>query len=233
MKINKSLIIKSILGIGIVAGIWWIVRCQCVNLTALTPAAIRDYIQSFGKLAALVYIIAYVLNTVSILPPIGILSLSAGLAFGETLGFACIMIGAAIGTSATFFISRYFGRGFIEKGLKGGVVKKLDDILGKHGFLVILFFRIFPIPPFLYETLNYASGLTKIKFKDFFVATLIGIIPGAIAASFFGGALGEVRKLSDIISPKFIIAAFALALIISLPIIYQRIKRKKRVNHGK
>jgi uncharacterized membrane protein YdjX (TVP38/TMEM64 family) len=221
-KILKNLI-KFLLAVLLVIGIWWIVKCQCVNLKTFSPGSIRDYIQGFGKLAAVIYILAYTLNTISIFPPIAALSLTAGLAFGKLWGAIYLMAGAMIGTSCTFFISRFFGRGMVEKLLKGKF-KNLDDRLEKRGFITVIFFRIIPIIP--YEVLNYAGGLSKIRFKDYFFATLLGLTPGVIIASFFGGALGEVRSFRDLFTFKFAIALVAFIFIILVPIFYLYLKKR-------
>lgn len=221
----KKLAIKLFIGILIVCGIWWVVKCQCINLSSLTPASIRDYIQSFGKLAALVYIVAYALNTVSIFPPIAPLSLTSGLAFGAVYGALYLMIAAMIGTSMTFMISRFFGRGLAERILKGKF-KDLDEKLEKNGFITVLFFRVIPLVP--YEVLNYAAGLSKIKFRDYSLATFLGLIPGVIVAAFFGGSLGEIKSFKDIFAPKFLIAVGLMALIISVPAIYQIVKKRSQ-----
>ena len=223
-KIFKN-IVKLLTGILAVAGVWWLVKCQCINLTALTPAAMRDYIQSFGRLAALVYVVAYILNTMSLIPPIGILSLTAGLAFGAVRGAIYLMTAAMIGTSATFMISRFFGRSLVERLFKGKF-KDLDERLGRNGFMTILFFRVVPLVP--YEVLNYACGLSKIKFKDYFFATLLGIIPGVVISAFFGGSLGEIKGIRDIFAPKFLIAVGLMALIIAAPMIYNVINKNMR-----
>lgn len=222
-----SWFIKLSIGILLIIGVWWLVKCQCISLKSLTPAAIRDYIQSFGSRAALVYIIAYVLNTVSVFPPIAPLSLTAGLAFGEVLGGVYLMLGAMIGTSLTFVIARYFGRGLIENMLKKKF-KGFDERLAKNGFLAILFLRVIPLAP--YEVLNYASGLSRIKFKDYFLATFIGLIPGVVIASFFGGRLGEIKTFKDIFSPKFMLAAVLLIVIIAVPAVYQIARKRFRGN---
>ena len=225
MKKNyTSLIIKLTLGVIVIAGIWWIVKCQCVSLNAFTPAALRDYVQSFGRLSALVYVAAYVLNTISVVPPIAPLSLAAGLAFGTAWGAILLFIAAMIGTSLTFVISRFFGRGLVEKALKGKF-GKLDQKLEENGFLTVLFFRVIPLVP--YEVLNYACGLSRIKFRDYFLATVLGLIPGVVVASFFGGSLGEIETIRDVFTPKFMIAIGLMALIIAVPTIYQAIKNKK------
>jgi uncharacterized membrane protein YdjX (TVP38/TMEM64 family) len=224
MKKNyKGLVLKLIIGIALVFGIWYLVKCQCINLKALTPAAIRDYIQSFGKFAAIAYVIAYSLNTISIIPPIAPLSLTAGLAFGSMWGAIYLMTAAMIGTSCTFIISRFFGRGLAEKMLRGKF-KDLDERLEKNGFMTVLFFRVIPLVP--YEVLNYASGLSKIRFRDYFFATLMGLIPGVVISAFFGGSLGEIRTLQDILAPKFLTAVGLMVTILAVPAIYQIIKNK-------
>ena len=226
-KNYKGIVIKLLIGIVLVAGMWWMVKCQRVNLNSLTPAALRDFIQSFGKLTVLAYIIAYALNTVSIMPPIAALSLTAGLAFGAAWGAVYLMMGAMIGTTGTFMISRYFGRNLIEKMLKGKF-KDLDEKLAKNGFMTILFFRVIPLVP--YEVLNYAGGLSRIKFKDYLLATFLGLIPGVIVSAFFGGSLGEIKSIRGIFAPKFLIAVGFMVLIIAVPTIYQIVK--KRVKKG-
>lgn len=220
----KGLVIKLLIGILLVAGVWWVVKCQCVNLKSLTPTALRDFVQSFGSLAVLVYIIAYALNTISILPPIAALSLTSGLAFGAVWGALYLMLGAIIGTSATFMISRYSGRNLIEKMLKGKF-KELDEKLAERGFMTILFFRVIPLVP--YEVLNYASGLSSIKFRDYFLATILGLIPGVVIAAFFGGSLGEIKTFKDIFAPKFLTAVVLMMVIIAVPVLYQMIRKHR------
>src|SRR3989338_3914721 len=149
-------VLKLAVGIAGILGTFWLVKCHCINLRPLTPAVIRDYIQGFGRLAVIVYILSYILNTVSVVPPIAPLSLTAGLAFGSMSGALYLMLGGMIGTSLTFMISRLFGRDLIAKVLKGRF-KNLDEKLEKNGFRTVLFFRVVPIVP--YEVLNYAGGL--------------------------------------------------------------------------
>ena len=157
------------------------------------------------------------------MPPIAALSLTAGLVFGAVWGALYLMMGAMIGTIATFLISRYFGRALIEKMLKGKF-KDLDVKLANNGFMTILFFRVIPLVP--YEVLNYAGGLSRIKFKDYFFATFLGLIPGVIVSAFFGGSLGEIKNIRDIFAPKFLIAIGLIVLIIAVPTIYQIVKKR-------
>jgi uncharacterized membrane protein YdjX (TVP38/TMEM64 family) len=134
------------------------------------------------------------------------------------------MLGAMIGTSITFFISRFFGRALVEKALKGKF-KDLDEKLEKNGFMTVLFFRVVPLVP--YEVLNYFCGLSKIKFRDYFWATFLGLIPGVVIAAFFGGSLGEISSIRDIFSPKFLIAVGLMVLIIVVPVLYKFLIKRR------
>ena len=221
-KLLKNLI-KFSVGILAIWVVWWMINCNCINIGKLTPASARDYIQGFGILAVPIYIVAYAFNTISLVPPIAILSLTAGLAFGKIWGAIYLMIGAMLGTGATFCISRFFARSLVENLLKGKG-KKLDEELSKRGFITVLFFRIVPLVP--YEVLNYACGLSNIRFRDYFLATFLGLIPGVIISAFFGGSLGEIKSMHDIFTPKFLIAIGLMIFIMAVPIIYRVIRKR-------
>jgi uncharacterized membrane protein YdjX (TVP38/TMEM64 family) len=213
---------------GLAAGVlvfvaWWMFHCNCINLNFLTPAFIRDKVLSFGPWSMLVYIGVYVINTILVFPPNAPISLSAGLIFGPVKGAALIMISALIGTSLAFFIARMVERKFLDQFLQGRW-KDVSDKLQNNGFMTILFLRIVPIVPF--EILNYLSGLSRIRFKDFFLGTLLGMIPGAIVTGFFGGALGEINRLGDILSPTLLLGAGLVVVFVAVPGIYYYLKFK-------
>lgn len=185
---------------------------------ALKPEMVRDWIWRFGALAPFVYILLYAAAAVSAVPPvIAALSLTSGLAFGPWIGFAALLTGAMLGCSAAFALSRSFGRRFVEKLLKGKF-KALDEKLGSRGFPTVLFFRVVPLVPF--EVLNYASGLSRIKYRDYALASVIGFIPGSAVAAGFGDALTEP------LSRRFWITLAVFALLMAVPILYAKFRRR-------
>jgi len=190
---------------------------QCSVVQSFTPDVIRHFIGGFGPWAIIVYVLLYTINTVSILPPIAFMSLSAGFLFGPILGFIALSLGSFCGTSATFFISRYFGGEFVDKLTKGRAVE-FQKKLGKNGFLVILPIRLIGFPP--WELVNYASGLSKITYKDYITATMIGIMPAVIIQVFFSDRLTSFN-LKD---PTLYMAVGAFVLLAVIPTII--IKRK-------
>lgn len=108
---------------------------------------------------------------------------------GPVLGFLYLQIAANISANAEFFIARYFARKAIERKLKGKVAN-LDEKIKRHGFLTVLLIRL--IPNVAWDVQNLTLGLTKVKFRDYFFATLIGIMPGSFAFVFFGDSLIKV-----------------------------------------
>ena len=192
---------------------------QCFHLPSFSPEVLKHFILGFGPWALGVFIILYALNTVSLLPPIGIMSLAAGFIFGPFYGSVGIMAGAFLGTTATFFIARFFGSQFVDSMIKGKA-REFQQKLDQNGFKVILFIRLIPLIP--WEVVNYASGLSQIKYRDFILATLIGIFPSVLIQTFFTDRLSKFNWKD----PTFMIALGAFMLLGAVPAIY--LKRKDR-----
>lgn len=170
----------------------------------LTPA--RDYlskegfdqleiwIQSQGALAPLVFGLIYIAATIFALPG-SILTIGGGLIFGAFWGTLINWTSAGLGAMISFLIARYLGRNAIAKILKSkGVLQGLDDKIGKNGFYSVLILRLVPLFPF--NGLNFGLGLTKISFRDYTLATLLGMLPGTFVYTSLGSA-GRHVNFSD------------------------------------
>lgn len=195
-------------------------RCPaCSGFNTFKPEVIKHYILGFGPWALVVYIILYTINTISLLPPIGIMSLAAGFIFGPFWGSVGIMSGSFLGTTSTFHISRNFGKKFVE-GLIKGKGKELEEKLNNNGFVAVLFMRLIPLFP--WEVINYASGLTNIKYRDYILATMIGIFPAVVIQTFFTDRLAHF----NIRDPRLFAAIAGFVLLISVPAIYLNLKKE-------
>lgn len=193
---------------------------QCSVAKVFTPEVIKHYIGGFGLWAIIIYILLYVVNTISLLPPIAVMSLSAGFLFGPIYGFIALTLGAFLGTSATFFIARYFGKGIVDKIVKGKVAD-FQEKLSKNGFMVILTIRLIGFPP--WELINYVSGLSKISYRDYISATMIGIMPAIIIQVFFSDRLSNFN-LKD---PTLYMAVGAFVLLAIIPTMILKVKKNK------
>ena len=180
---NSKKLIFSLIGLAFLIGglVWGVLRhqeiCLACSLKSLNPEVIRHYIESFGSWAIVVYVALYTVNTMTLIPPIAFMSLSAGALFGPVWGTIALTLGAFSGTTVTFIISRFFGGKLVDKFVKGKAAD-FNDKLSKKGFIVLLPMRLIGFPP--YEFVNYASGLSKISYKDYISATMLGMSPAII-----------------------------------------------------
>ena len=205
---------------GIAAVIFLLFRFTPLSIADFTPTNVKNFILSFGIWAPIVFIAIYALRGALLVIPVGIMSFAGGLAFGKWFGTIYILIGATLGASLSFMIARYFGRQFIEtfSWLHKGKIKQFNEGIEKNGFRMMLFMRLIPL--FQYDAVNFGSGLSKMKFRDFFIGSFIGMAPGG----FINAMLGS--SLENIISVQFFAALGFFILLMFIPTIYKKLKLK-------
>ncbi|MBD1373070.1 TVP38/TMEM64 family protein [Hazenella sp. IB182357] len=212
MKRNnlKLVIWLFIIGVGVFV-------LQYFDLTQFTPDKIQAFILSFGVWAPILYIFLYAVRPLFFFPAL-ILTLTGGLTFGPFWGTLYDLIGASLGAYLAFGISRWLGRDTVRK-LIGKRLQSFEAQADKYGFRTILFLRLVPLVPF--DVINYGAGLTKIRFRDYAIATTIGIIPGAFAFNYLGSSLHHI------FSPTFFVAVGFVVLLSITPLIYKKWRTKK------
>lgn len=177
---------------------------------------LANYIKSYGRFSAFVFIIIYTFKPVLFVVPSSIMSIIAGFIYGPYIALILNMVGCFGSATVAFFIAKAFGKSFVDRIIKGKVIK-LDDNIEKHGFKIMLVMRLSFIFPF--DGLSFASGLTKIKYRDFIFGTLLGILPEMAAYSFMG------HNMMRPFSIKFFLPIILLALIVVIVIsVKQKVK---------
>jgi len=187
-KIIKKPWIKLLVALLLFFSIFLILRLLKIDFSRVSEEEFRNWVKSLGAWGPIIYIIVYILRPL-ILFPAGVLSAAAGIIWGAGFGFLYLQIAANISSTVEFLLARSFARELVEKYLKGKLVN-LDAKLARHGFLTVLLIRL--IPNVAWDIQNLSLGLTKVKFRDYFPATLIGIMPGSFAFVFFGSSLLKV-----------------------------------------
>ncbi|MPQ45220.1 TVP38/TMEM64 family protein, partial [Clostridium tarantellae] len=169
---------------------------------------IKVWILNFGMLAPIIYIIMFSLVPLTFFPD-SILAISGGMMFGLMNGYIYTTIGALLGSSISFYISRLLGRTIVKKVFEKKL-KNIEDLINKKGFIMILILRLIPLFPF--DLISYGSGLTSIKFKDYFFATLIGTIPGILVFTNIGAQCVNIGQTT------FYMSIVALIVLVSLSV---------------
>lgn len=218
MKLLNNPWFKALFVISFLVVIFIILRLSGVDFSKVDEQGFKRWVESLGIWGPVSYIIVYLLRPL-ILFPAGVLSAAAGVIWGPALGFFYLQIAANISSTAEFLIARYSAREAVEKHFKGKIAS-LDERIAKHGFLTVLLIRL--IPNLAWDIQNLSLGLTKVKFRDYFLATLIGIMPGSFAFVFFGASLIKVLFDPD----NFWIVAVAILIFAGVFYLQKLLKKK-------
>lgn len=178
------------------------------------PDALRTVVTGCGVFAPVAFVGAYILATV-LFVPVSPLSLLGGALFGPLYGTLYVVLGATLGALGAFMLSRRMGTLVLRDG-KGALIEKLqryDERIAKNGFVTVLFLRLVPLFPF--NGLNFALGLTKVRFRDYAIGTFIGIMPGTFAFVYFGDSLVSFNLLHIGLGLVFIILVIVCGKFIS------------------
>jgi len=145
--------------------------------------AFTDWVEGLGFWAPLVFILGYAVGTVAFAPG-SLLTLASGAIFGLFWGTVYAWTGATLGACAAFLIARYLARGWIESKIEGKPrFQSLDHSIGRDGGKIVALLRLAPIFPFV--LLNYALGLTKVRFVHYALACF-AMVPGTLLYVYYG-----------------------------------------------
>ncbi len=128
--------------------------------------------------------------------PGSILTLAAGYLFGLPLGVALTSAGSVLGAAAAFVVGRYVARDWVAQRIAGRPrFRALDAALHHDGFTIVLLARLSPLIP--YNLLNYAIALTAARFRDYVLATWIGMLPATVLYVYAGSLAKSLATLAS------------------------------------
>lgn len=157
---------------------------------------IEDLVALLGRVqenpwAPFIYIALYIVGVVFALPGLA-LTVIAGPIFGFWKGTLLVVIASNIGCQMTFWISRWLGQEFVERFIRSeSFLEKVSDKIERNGFMVMLYLRLIPLFPF--NAINYLSGLTSIKHRDYTIATFVGMLPATMVYVYLSASAAEIK----------------------------------------
>jgi len=213
MKNLLRIIVLLLLVAGITAAV--IYRDQ------FDATALESWVKNAGSAGPIVFMLIYAIGTVFFLPG-AVLTLAGGALFGPVFGTFYNLTAATIGAMVSFIAARYLAHDWVEK-KTAGRMKQLKQGVEGEGWKFVAFVRLVPLFPF--NVLNYALGLTKIKFSHYSISTYIFMLPGAIAYTYLGYVGREAVAGGDGLIQKLILAFALLAIVGFLPSFIGRLRR--------
>jgi uncharacterized membrane protein YdjX (TVP38/TMEM64 family)/rhodanese-related sulfurtransferase len=205
----KTTLIRLALFVILVAGIALVV----IYREHLDADALQSWVEAAGAAAPLLFMLIYILGTVFFLPG-SLLTLLGGALFGPVMGTFYNLTAATIGAMFAFLIARYLASDWVAS-KTGGRIKQLINGVENEGWRFVAFVRLVPLFPF--NLLNYALGLTKIKFSHYGMTTYICMLPGAIAYTYLGYIGKEAATGGEGLVQKSMMALALLAIVSFLP----------------
>ena len=118
--------------------------------------------------------------------PRPLITLAAVIAFGPWKGLALALTGITLAAVATYVAGMRMRRDTVRR-LAGPKLDRMIEVLKKHGLLALTLLRLVPLAPFAIE--GIVAGAVRMKLWHLALGTLIGMLPGTLAATVFGHEL--------------------------------------------
>ena len=131
--------------------------------------------------------------------PGSVLTVAGGALFGPIWGTLWNLTGATLGAMLAFVIARYVASDWVAA-RSGERLGRLMRGVEEEGWRFVAFVRLVPLFPF--NLMNYAFGLTRIRLREYALASFVCMAPGALAYTYLGypgyegasGQAGTIRK---------------------------------------
>ncbi|HYC57924.1 MAG TPA: TVP38/TMEM64 family protein [Candidatus Binatia bacterium] len=185
------------------------------------------WVDGLGAAGPVVFIAGYALAVVAFVPA-SLLTLAAGAIFG-LVGVVYVFAAAVLGSCLAFLVSRYVARRAVEQRIAGNArFAAIDRAVAEQGRKIVFLLRLSPAFPF--TLLNYALGLTRVRFADYAVAG-IGMLPGTFLFVYYGKLAGDVAALAGGAAVEkgtgyYAIVVVGLVATIAVTTVVTRIARK-------
>jgi uncharacterized membrane protein YdjX (TVP38/TMEM64 family) len=192
-------------------------------------AELLDWVAARPAWAALVYMATYAAVVAFSLPGGAVLTVTGGFLFGTVLGAAYAVVGATIGAVVVFLAARTALGGML-RAKAGGAIKRMEEGFREDAFSYLLVLRLVPLFPFF--LVNLVPAFLGVGLAVYTLATVIGIIPGALVYAAVGNGLGAVfdagqtPDLGILFTAPILLPIIGLALLAMVPVAYKRFKKK-------
>lgn len=213
---------RPIVLIAVILGLFILFRVLGIEKSI---GSIRVWIEGLGPWGPVVFIGIYVLATVAVLPG-SPFSIAAGALFGSVVGVAVVIVGATLGASLSFLISRYVARDAVAQWISTKErFRTIDLMTQQHGAVIVALTRLLPIFPF--NLLNYAFGLTGVRFWTYALWSFLCMIPGVILYVVGADALYQGIVMGKV--PWILLATLAVVIVVLAVLVrYARASLKQK-----
>jgi uncharacterized membrane protein YdjX (TVP38/TMEM64 family) len=204
---------------GIVAGIWisaiaaWQIY-QSSNGLSTTETAQR-FIDTVGESwwGVFAYVLVYLARPI-VLFPASILTIAGGILFGPVVGVLVVVVAANASAMIAYGVGRLLGRA------PGADDETSDDTMSfvrrwsirmrDNTFETVLIMRLLFLP---YDLVNYVSGILRLRWLPFLLATALGSLPGTVSFVLLGASIDRVDEGLGGIDPAILVVSVVIFVV--------------------
>lgn len=184
----------------------------------LNPDKIAEFIENNHVAAPLIFVLICTVRPVLFFLPSMGLTIVAGVLFGALWGTVYVVIGGAFSTIVGYFFARWLGRDMMKRMIQvSNSLIRLDHWAKQYSKNAVLSMRLFNMP---WDVVSYWAGLTGVDFREFYVASMIPLVPVSFLYTYFGSRVFQPE------STGFIVSLLIMFVLGTVPFI--RWKWKKR-----
>ena len=152
-----------------------------------------ETIRNLGWIGPVVFTLLYVATTVALLPGSAI-TLIAGFLYGPVYGLVLASPASVLAATTAFVLSRSVFRHKIKHHIQNRpFLHNLNLEAEKSGFKLMILLRLSPLFPFV--LLNYSLGLTRVRLRDYILASFIGMLPATAMYAYLGSVAYSIAQL--------------------------------------
>ena len=221
---HRSMAVRLIVVAALLAAIVYL----AIHRSFLEPSVLDRELHRFGRLAPILFVLLYAVGTV-VFAPGSIMTVAGGALFGPIWGTLWNLTGAALGAALAFAIARYLASDWVSR-RAGERLARLMRGVEEEGWRFVALVRLVPLFPF--NLVNYAFGLTRIRFAEYVLASFIFMAPGALAFTYLGYAGREAASGQAGAIRKALLALGLLAAVAFLPRLVRRLKGPRFIDAG-
>ena len=215
-----------------VAGIWvaaivsWQIH-QSSNGLSTTETAQR-FIDTVGGSwwGIFAYVLVYLARPI-VLFPASILTIVGGILFGPVLGVLVVVLAANASAMVAYGVGRLLGHAPGTSNSVTGTeatsfVRRWSNRMRDKSFETVLIMRLLFLP---YDLVNYVSGMLRLQWLPFLLATALGSLPGTVSFVLLGASIDRVDEGIGGIDPATLVVGLVI-FVVSLAL--ARLLRRRR-----
>lgn len=199
---------------------------------------VTAYLRANRHIAAGLIILIQIVQVIICILPGQPIQFASSYVLGIGPGFIFSLIGAVLGTTASFYLAKFLGSDAMHLFFDEEKLTEYRNKLNSGRGLMIAFL-IYLIPGVPKDLVSYAAGISEVRFRPFLLISAIGRIPGMLGSLFLGHFYGrnntEAMIILSVAVAVILLVCFIMRdrIMLLLDELETKSAQKEELKHGK